>query len=98
MKWRHWGGGDDEDIFVQFGLNTCQYFLRVRKLLSTPAAAALSPDEKAHLRQICFTRLDHCRLAEAAGRPGRTDDGNLNSQPATRMHPATGHPRSRVPG
>ena len=69
MKWRHWGGGDDEDIFVQFGLNTCQYFLRVRKLLSTPAAAALSPDEKAHLRQICFTRLHDGGLPTVESNP-----------------------------
>jgi len=57
LKWRYWGGGEDEDIFVHFGLDTCQYFQRVRKLLSTPAAAGLSADEKADLRRICSTRL-----------------------------------------
>lgn len=58
MQWRHWGGGQAEDIFVQFGLTTHEFFQRVRKLLSTPAAAGMSIDDKAHLRQICATRLN----------------------------------------
>jgi len=30
MRWRHWGGGYAEHIFVHFGLNPRQYFLRLQ--------------------------------------------------------------------
>jgi hypothetical protein len=56
LKWRHWGGGEDEEIFIHFGVDSFRYFQRVRKLLSTPAARYLSPEEKAHLREICACR------------------------------------------
>ena len=67
LRWRHWGGGDDEDIFIQFGLHPHQYFLRVRKLLSTSAAETLSFDEKDHNRRIC-----QARLAQPQRAPRRT--------------------------
>ncbi|QYB00259.1 DUF3263 domain-containing protein (plasmid) [Rhodococcus sp. USK10] len=57
MKWRHWGGGYDEDIFVNFGLSPHQYFWRLRQLLSTPAAEHLSSDEIAQLREVCANRM-----------------------------------------
>ena len=69
MRWRHWGGGYDEDIFVHFGLHPRQYFLRVKKLLSTPAAADLSPEEVAHLRRICSMRLHDGGLPTVESNP-----------------------------
>ncbi|RYF53493.1 MAG: DUF3263 domain-containing protein [Comamonadaceae bacterium] len=61
LKWMPWDGGADEDIFVHFSLTPLHYFLRIKKLLSTPAAANLSPVEKAELRRICSARLHRDR-------------------------------------
>jgi hypothetical protein len=74
LQWRHWGGGDAEDIFVHFGLSPTRYFLRVRRLLSTPAARNLSPDEKADLRRLCAIRVNNagklCSVADRAAALG----------------------------
>ena len=57
MKWRHWGGGDDEDIYVHFGITAREYYLRVRRLLNSLAARDLSFEERSQLIAICDKRL-----------------------------------------
>ncbi|MDF3311347.1 hypothetical protein P3H15_40875 [Rhodococcus sp. T2V] len=61
LKWMRWGGGEAEDIFVHFGVDPPRFFLRVRKLLSTPASRIVTPEDKAELRRICAVRLNPTR-------------------------------------
>ncbi|GAF47653.1 DUF3263 domain-containing protein [Rhodococcus wratislaviensis] len=59
-KWRHWGGGPTEDIFVEFGLTAPQYFERLHQLLrnrNRVAAHGVSPIVHDQLRAICEARL-----------------------------------------
>ncbi|MFE5708274.1 DUF3263 domain-containing protein [Rhodococcus koreensis] len=59
-KWRHWGGGPTEDIFVEFGLTAPQYFERLHQLLRNRnriAAHGVSPIVHDQLRAICEARL-----------------------------------------
>lgn len=34
-KWRHWGGGPAEDIFIEFGLTVPEYCRRLRTALNS---------------------------------------------------------------
>ncbi|OZD01831.1 hypothetical protein CH275_18735 [Rhodococcus sp. 06-235-1A] len=55
--WRGYGGGSDEDIYVAFGVDGRTYFQRLRRILDSPVAEDLSPDERAAILDICRTRL-----------------------------------------
>jgi hypothetical protein len=62
------GGGADEGILVHFGLTPRHYFLRDKKILSTPATTSLSPEEKDELRQNCSARLHRERSTATASK------------------------------
>ncbi|MDZ7914253.1 DUF3263 domain-containing protein [Rhodococcus sp. (in: high G+C Gram-positive bacteria)] len=55
--WRGYGGGSDEDIYVAFGVDARTYFQRLRRILDSPVAEELSPDERAAIADICRLRL-----------------------------------------
>jgi len=57
VKWRHWDGGPDEDIFVEFGIPAYQFFFRLRQLLSTHRWPQLTPRLVTQLTNICDSRL-----------------------------------------
>lgn len=57
VKWRHWGGAPDEDIFVTFGVAARQYFARVLQLLRSPGHG-LPTHIVTAVEQVCRTRLD----------------------------------------
>ena len=56
LKWRHWGGGDDEDIFVHFGISSHEYYVRISALLNTRAVWNLSFEERSQLSAVCDRR------------------------------------------
>ena len=55
--WQGYGGGSDEDIYVAFGVDGRTYFQRLSRILDSPVAEDLSPDERAAILDICRTRL-----------------------------------------
>ncbi|MFI8565670.1 DUF3263 domain-containing protein [Rhodococcus sp. NPDC078407] len=55
--WRGYGGGSVEDIYVAFGVDVRTYFQRLRRILDSPVAEGLSPDERSAILDICRTRL-----------------------------------------
>jgi len=57
VKWRHWNGGPDEDIFVEFGISAEDYFHRLRRLLTKHRWNRLDPQILEHLVRICDDRL-----------------------------------------
>lgn len=56
-SWYGYGGGSDEDIYVEFGLAARPYFERLRQLLDEPAAAALDEPTREKMRAVCARRL-----------------------------------------
>ncbi|MFZ2173329.1 MAG: hypothetical protein WAW17_04720 [Rhodococcus sp. (in: high G+C Gram-positive bacteria)] len=56
VKWRHWGGGPDEDIFIEFGIPPHQFFHRLRRLL-TNCGSQLPPHVVEQLIEICDDRI-----------------------------------------
>lgn len=56
VRWRHWGGGDSSDIFVEFGISQDQYFRRLARILGSVRARELSPDVREELWAICRAR------------------------------------------
>ncbi|MFC0450034.1 DUF3263 domain-containing protein [Rhodococcus jostii] len=80
-KWRHWGGGHTEDIFVEFGLTAPQYFERLHQLLRNRhkvAAHGVSPIVHDQLRAICESRL--ARRPWEQGPPPRQAARPANSE------------------
>ncbi|MGW0040125.1 DUF3263 domain-containing protein [Rhodococcus sp. NPDC003348] len=57
LKWRHWNGGDDEDIFVEFGVSAQQYYHRVRRMLTDPRGHSLEPSLVVELMTLCNNRI-----------------------------------------
>ena len=57
VRWRHWNGGSDEDIYVAFGINAPQYFQRVRRILTGPNRGTLDADVVAELMEVCNRRV-----------------------------------------
>ncbi|KQU47089.1 hypothetical protein ASG84_08135 [Rhodococcus sp. Leaf278] len=55
--WQGYGGGSDEDIYVAFGVDARTYFERLRRILDSPVAEELSPDERSAILEICRARL-----------------------------------------
>jgi len=60
LKWRFWGGGPDEDIFVEFGLTPRQFFVRLQEILRNRRYVAIlgvSDTAYVQLQTICRMRL-----------------------------------------
>jgi hypothetical protein len=57
IKWRHWNGGPDEDIFVEFGISAPQYFQRIRRILTGSGRAAVDAAVVAELMDVCNRRV-----------------------------------------
>ncbi|WP_241385022.1 DUF3263 domain-containing protein [Rhodococcus sp. CH91] len=68
VKWRHWNGGPDEDIFVAFGITPEEYFHRLRRLLTKHRWNQLDPQILEQLVQICDERLSTVDIRSATGR------------------------------
>ncbi|MCF8786225.1 MULTISPECIES: DUF3263 domain-containing protein [Rhodococcus] len=79
QKWRHWGGGSDADIFVEFGLTPAQYFRRLQQILEKKwfmHSLAITPAVSAQLQLICQVRL--------ASHSARNTMAHANILPRTR--------------
>jgi hypothetical protein len=57
VRWRHWNGGSDEDIFVEFGISAPQYFQRVRRILTGSNRGTLDADVVAEVMEVCNRRV-----------------------------------------
>lgn len=58
LKWRHWNGGPDEDIFLTFGITSQEYFHRLRRLLTKHRWNQFEPKVLEQLVRICDDRID----------------------------------------
>ncbi|WP_280295675.1 DUF3263 domain-containing protein [Nocardia abscessus] len=68
LVWRHWGGGSDADIFVEFGISPGEYFSRLRALIDR-GALAWQPTGIVHqIREICQRRIARERSLSSAKR------------------------------
>ena len=56
-SWYKYGGGSEEDIYVQFGLSARSYFERLAVLLDRPAASGIDEPTLHTMRAVCATRL-----------------------------------------
>lgn len=56
-SWHGYGGGSDEDIYVQFGLPARSYFERLARLLDGPVASTIDGDTREKMRAVCTRRL-----------------------------------------
>ncbi|WP_415975833.1 DUF3263 domain-containing protein [Rhodococcus sp. 077-4] len=54
--WHGYGGGSDEDIYVAFGVDARTYFQRLGRILDSPIAVDLTPDERTAILDICRLR------------------------------------------
>lgn len=68
VKWRHWNGGPDEDIFVAFGITPEEYFHRLRRLLTMHRWNQLDPRVLEQLVRICDERLSTVDIRALADR------------------------------
>lgn len=68
VKWRHWNGGPDEDIFVSFGITAEEYFHRLRRLLTKHRWNQLDPQILEQLVRICDERLSTIDIRAVADR------------------------------
>lgn len=57
IMWRHWGGGPDEDIFIEFGVAPRVFFRRIQANLGSDVAVRYGKETVAQLESICRTRL-----------------------------------------
>lgn len=57
IRWRHWGGGPDEDIFIEFGVTPRVFFGRIQANLGSDVAARHGKEAVAQLESICRIRL-----------------------------------------
>jgi hypothetical protein len=89
MRWRHWGGGSAEDIFVQFGMSSDQYFRRLYSRLETVSVRVVSRAEAEQLRAICRKRLDDRQ--EPEGVPPGSDLSGLEEPLRHRQDAGCGH-------
>ncbi|MFX1760745.1 DUF3263 domain-containing protein [Rhodococcus sp. As11] len=71
VKWRHWNGGPDEDIWVTFGIAPEEYFHRLRGLLTAHRWNRFEPHILEQLVRICDERLGTVDIDSAVGRRGR---------------------------
>ncbi|MGW4773458.1 hypothetical protein ACWEO2_36165 [Nocardia sp. NPDC004278] len=71
VKWRHWNGGSAEDIFIEFGVDSTEFFRRLRQLLTGKRRPNITPPMIKELLSICDTRL---RRAPRQGELNGTTD------------------------
>ncbi|MEE2030668.1 DUF3263 domain-containing protein [Rhodococcus chondri] len=83
LKWRHWNGGPDEDIFVAFGITSQEYFHRLRVLLTKHRWNQLEPKTLEQLVRICDERI-HTAEVRTIGHRDRS------------RHVSSEHPLSRL--
>lgn len=57
VSWREYGGGSDEDIYVEFGLPSQVYFERLMQVIDSPGAANLDDTTREKVRQVCADRM-----------------------------------------
>ncbi len=57
-EWAPYGGNDDDEAFVRFGLRSKEFHTRLPRLLQSPAGRALSGATMSALREQCRERLD----------------------------------------
>ncbi|WP_338888736.1 DUF3263 domain-containing protein [Rhodococcus sovatensis] len=68
VQWMPYGGGDDEDIMIAFGIPSETYFRRLRHLLAGPGRPVdLDAQTVEALLRLCRGRLEHS--AASVGRP-----------------------------
>ena len=70
LQWQQYGGGSNEEIYVNFGLSPMQYFMRLLRILRSPTDLDMSVISE--LNAICTSRLDteRARHHDEAGHPG----------------------------
>ena len=56
VTWRHWGGGEASDIFVQFGISAQEYFERLESTLAD-GRYSNDPQLRVELIKLCRMRL-----------------------------------------
>jgi hypothetical protein len=56
IKWRFWGGGPAEDIFVQFGLTPANYYLHLDEIVAS-VQNELPPKLFDELKGLCDSHL-----------------------------------------
>ncbi len=56
-SWHRYGGGSDEDIFVQFGMPARSYFERLAGLLDGPVGSSIDEPTRDKMRAVCTRRL-----------------------------------------
>jgi len=55
LQWQHYGGGSNEDIYVNFGLSPKQYFIRLLRILRSPTELDIRVISE--LNELCVSRL-----------------------------------------
>ncbi|QHE70802.1 hypothetical protein GFS60_04393 [Rhodococcus sp. WAY2] len=55
LQWQHYGGGSNEDIYVNFGLSPRQYFMRLLRILRGPTELEIRVISE--LNELCASRL-----------------------------------------
>ncbi|MFD6858711.1 DUF3263 domain-containing protein [Rhodococcus sp. NPDC060086] len=68
LKWRHWNGGPDEDIFVEFGITPPEFFHRLRVLLTRDRWNRLDPEILDQLVKVCDERIGAIDIRSVADR------------------------------
>lgn len=68
LKWRHWNGGPDEDIFVEFGITPPEFFHRLRVLLTRDRWNRLDPVILDQLVKVCDERIGAIDIRSVADR------------------------------
>lgn len=85
LKWRHWNGGPDEDIFVEFGITPPEFFHRLRVLLTRDRWNRLDPEILDQLVKVCDERIGAIDIRSVATAIGR-------SSPRPSIHSAGSRP------
>jgi hypothetical protein len=62
IRWRHWGGAEAEDIMVEFGLTSVQFYSRLQALLDCrPNLPGFGQEVTIELHELCERHLHHLR-------------------------------------
>ncbi|MFZ2177890.1 MAG: hypothetical protein WAW17_28470 [Rhodococcus sp. (in: high G+C Gram-positive bacteria)] len=57
VRWRHYGGGPDDEIYTHFGLTPTEYFERVLRHLDAENPGELSDPTVEKIRQVSRHRM-----------------------------------------
>lgn len=58
-SWYGYGGGSDEDIYVEFGIPARTYFERLQAVIDSPAARDIDGAVRDAIKSVCRNRLEH---------------------------------------